>query len=115
MIAECFQRAGWDADVLIEPSVSDLTSKAAKHSYDLIGLTLSNDCSSEALTDLVKSLRSISSNPDMCIMIGGRFVIANPHVVEECGADGTAADATAAIALADRLVPPLSLASRPLS
>jgi len=114
MIAECFQRAGWDADVLIEPSVSDLTSKAASNSYDLIGLTLSSDCSSHALTDLIQSLRSISSHPDVCIMIGGRFVIANPHIVQECGANATATDAAAAITLADELVPARTIASRPL-
>jgi methanogenic corrinoid protein MtbC1 len=105
MISECFQRAGWDTDVLIEPSISEVTAKAANRSYGLIGLTLSNDCPTGALSDLIQSLRSVSNNPDVRIMIGGRFVIANPQIVETCGADGTAANATAAIELADKIVP----------
>lgn len=115
MIGECFQRSGWDADILIEPSISDLTGQAATHDYNLIGLTLSIGCSTEALTDLIQSLRSISSNPDVCIMVGGSFVIANPSIVDECGADGTAADAASAIALADQLVPMRSIAPRSMA
>jgi methanogenic corrinoid protein MtbC1 len=84
MIAECFQRAGWDTDVAIEPTLSELTRKVASQSYDLIGLTLSNDCLTDALSDLIHSIRSISNNPEVSIMIGGRFVNANPEIVEQC-------------------------------
>jgi methanogenic corrinoid protein MtbC1 len=105
MVAECFQRAGWDTDVMIEPSQSELTAKVANRHYELAGLTLSNDCPTSALTSLITSIRTVSSNPDICIMIGGRFVIENPEVVDESGANGTAADAASAIALANRLAP----------
>lgn len=105
MIAECFQRAGWDTEVLIEPSTSELTGKVANRAYDLVGLTLSNDWPSGSLIALIKSIRAVSSNPGTCIMIGGRFVNDNPHLAEECAADGFATDAALAVVKANQLVP----------
>ncbi|MGB7373929.1 cobalamin B12-binding domain-containing protein [Pontixanthobacter sp.] len=104
MVAECFQRAGWDTDVLMEPTQSELTGKFANRHYDMIGLTLSNDCPSGVLSDLIHTIRSVSSNPGICVMIGGRFVNENPHIADECGADGTAADAQNAVLMANEFV-----------
>ena len=115
MIAECFQRAGWDTDVVIEPSQADLTQKFSNRHYDLVGLTISNDCPSAMLSSLINSIRSTSSNSGICVMIGGRFVNENPDLAEACGADGTAVDAPAAIGLADRLVPVQAAAPTPLA
>ncbi|MBL0923035.1 MAG: cobalamin B12-binding domain-containing protein [Sphingomonadaceae bacterium] len=105
MVAECFQRAGWDADVLIEPSKSQLTGKFANHRYDLIGLTVSQDCSTATLGSMVKTIKAVSNNPHVRIMLGGRVINEQPELVDECGADATAVDAISAVALADRLVP----------
>lgn len=105
MVAECFQRAGWDTDVLIEPTQSELTGKFAKRHYDLIGLTVSRDCSTALLGSMVKTIKAVSSNPHVRIMLGGRVINEQPELVDECGADATAKDAMSAVALADRLVP----------
>ena len=105
MVAECFQRAGWDTDVLIQPTQSELTGKFAKRHYDLIGLTVSRDCSTGSLGSLVRTIRSVSCNPHIRVMLGGRVINEQPELVDECGADGTASDAVTAVALADRLVP----------
>jgi MerR family transcriptional regulator, light-induced transcriptional regulator len=105
MISECFQRAGWDTDVLIEPTQSELTAKFAKQHYDLIGLTVSCDCSKGALSSLVNTIKAVSVNPHIRIMIGGRVVNEQPSLVVDSGADATAKDACAAVELADHLVP----------
>lgn len=105
MVAECFQRAGWDADVMIEPTQSELTGKFAGRHYDLIGLTVSCDCSTASLCSLVKAIKSVSSNPDIRIMMGGRVINEQPDLIEKCGADATAIDAPSAVALANDLVP----------
>lgn len=105
MIAECFQRAGWDTDALIEPTQSELTAKFAKRHYDLIGLTVSRDCSSATLSSLVNTIKAVSANPHIRIMLGGRVINEQPSLVADCGADATASDACAAVELADRLVP----------
>lgn len=105
MIAECFQRAGWDTDVLIEPTPSELTKKFANRHYDLIGLTVSCDCSIGPLSSLISTIRAVSSNPQVRVLIGGRVINEQPDLVDRCGADATAVDAPSAVALADSLVP----------
>lgn len=105
MIAECFYRAGWDADILIEPTHSELIGKFANRHFDLIGLTVSCDCPNGELKNLVSAIRSVSSNSGVCIMVGGRLINENPNLVEECGADATAEDAPGAVKLANQLVP----------
>ncbi|MEO1045534.1 MAG: cobalamin-dependent protein [Pseudomonadota bacterium] len=105
MVAECFQRAGWDADVLMEPTRSELTGKFANRHYDLIGLTVSVDCPTATISSLIKAIRTVSTNPDICILLGGRVINEQPDLVEICGADGTAVDAPGAVALANELTP----------
>jgi methanogenic corrinoid protein MtbC1 len=105
MVAECFQRAGWDADVLIEPTQSELTGKMAGRHYDFIGLTVSCDCPTAKLSSLVNTIKAVSPNPHIRVMLGGRFINEQPELIEACGADGTAVDALSAVTLADRLVP----------
>ncbi|MXP44890.1 cobalamin B12-binding domain-containing protein [Allopontixanthobacter sediminis] len=105
MVAECFQRAGWDAEVLMEPTQAELTAKFVNKSYDMVGLTISKDCPTASLTGLIKAIRSVSSNPGIRIMIGGRFVNTQTELVIQCGADGSASDAISAVAVADGLVP----------
>ncbi|MDN3644779.1 cobalamin B12-binding protein [Pontixanthobacter aestiaquae] len=111
MVAECFLRAGWDADVLIEPSQSELTAKFANRHYDLVGLTLSNDYPSGQLAGLISTIRGVSRNSGIYVMIGGRLVNENPDLAGLCGADATAVDAPSAIEVANALVPLLT--SRP--
>jgi methanogenic corrinoid protein MtbC1 len=105
MIAECFQRAGWDTDVLIEPTMSELTGKFATRHYDLIGLTVSCDCSKSALHGLVSTIKAVSSNPQIKVLLGGRVINEQPDLVISSGADATATDALSAVAVADQLVP----------
>lgn len=105
MIAECFYRAGWDTDILIEPTQSELIGKFADRHYDLIGLTISRDCPTATLTNLVNAIRSVSNNPGARIMMGGRLINEKPELVEQCGADATATDAPGAVLLADSIIP----------
>lgn len=105
MIAECFQRAGWETEVLIEPTQSELTGKIARQHYDLIGLTVSHDCSTGVLHGLVTAVKAVSSNPHIRVLLGGRVINEQPDLVTSSGADATATDAMSAVALADALVP----------
>jgi methanogenic corrinoid protein MtbC1 len=105
MVEEMFSRAGWESEALIEPQRQELLRVIGKRNFDLLGLTISKDCPSRALSDLINSARSVSKNPAIQIFIGGRVVNANPGLASEVGADGTAPDARSALALAERKVP----------
>jgi len=104
MIDEVFARAGWDSEALIDPQRRELLTIISRKSFDLIGLTITNDSPSSAIQSLIRAIRAVSANPAIRIMIGGRMVNANPDLAKDVGADGTAADAFAALEIAERMV-----------
>ncbi|QFT78637.1 B12-binding domain-containing protein [Erythrobacter sp. THAF29] len=104
MIDEVFSRAGWDSVALSRPERRELLDLLSKKSFDVAGLTISRDCPSAAVANLIKAMRSVSANPHICVLIGGRAVNEDPSIVATVGADGTGADARAALEEAERLV-----------
>ena len=104
MVEEIFARAGWRSEVLLEPQRRELLQIIADNAYDVVGLTVSCDCLSATLRDLIAAIRSVSKSPTTRVIIGGRLVNARPELVEQCGADGTAPDAISALSLAERMV-----------
>lgn len=104
MIEEVFARAGWQSEALIKPERRELLDRLARQPFDLVGLTLTRDCPSAALTNLIKAMRNVSANPDIVILVGGRMINKNPALVAEVGADGTGVDAIAALEMAENLV-----------
>ena len=104
MVEEIFSRGGWQSELLIEPRRSDVLAMVGGRHFDLIGLTISCDCNSADLSSLIKSVRSVSLNPKLFVLIGGRTINADPALADLAGADGTAPDGPTALALAERLV-----------
>ncbi|WP_017672664.1 cobalamin B12-binding domain-containing protein [Blastomonas sp. AAP53] len=104
MISECFQRAGWDVEALVEPDQSEILRALSSSSFDVVGLTVTTDFSIAAVPKLLTAMRSVSCNPNLAIMIGGPAIGHDPERARALGADGTAPDAAAALALADELV-----------
>ena len=101
MIEEVFARAGWQTEVLTDSKRKELLQIVADRHFDLVGLTVSSDCPTGALTDLILAIRSSSRCPEVQIYIGGRMVNDNPGIVALVGADGTAIDARSFLALAE--------------
>jgi len=104
MVSECFQRGGWDCVALIEPGRREILDHLAGQSFDLVGLTVSQDCHIPLISNLISAMRSVSCNPRITIMIGGPVIDADPARALALGADATAPDAAAALELANRLV-----------
>lgn len=112
MVCECFERAGWSAEPLVGPTTSDLLGRLADRHFDLVGLTVSNDCPTAALSSLVSSIRSVSRNPGIRVMVGGRLINEQPNLAVACGADATALDALSALEMANLLVSAVAEAPR---
>jgi methanogenic corrinoid protein MtbC1 len=104
MVHECFSLAGWDADMLIDANRGELLDTVANRRFDLLGLTVSMDVHIEPLPALIRAVRSVSMNPQIRIMIGGRACNAHGGIDALVGADGIAANASDAVVLAERLV-----------
>jgi methanogenic corrinoid protein MtbC1 len=49
-------------------------------------------------------VRNVSANPHIIVLVGGRMINENPGIATEVGADGTGADALAALELANNLM-----------
>jgi MerR family transcriptional regulator, light-induced transcriptional regulator len=108
VIEDVFRRGGWTTEGLIECTTPDLLDRVARASIDLVGLTVTHDDHIARLPSLILALRSVSRNPRLCVMIGGRVVMENPDIVLTSGADGTAPDAVKALETAGRLVAALA-------
>ncbi|MFL0355858.1 B12-binding domain-containing protein [Erythrobacter sp. GH1-10] len=104
MLDEVFARAGWDSEAIARPERRELLDRLAYKFFDVAGLTISRDCPSAAISNLIKAMRSVSANPNISIIIGGRVVNEDPSLVATVGADGTGADARAALEEAESLV-----------
>jgi MerR family transcriptional regulator, light-induced transcriptional regulator len=104
IVEDIFRRAGWSTELLLDAQQGALLNAVASARYDLVGLTVSLDVHTERLPSLILAIRSVSRNPRLCILLGGRVLMDDPQLALRVGADGTAADAQSAVALADRLV-----------
>jgi methanogenic corrinoid protein MtbC1 len=104
MIEEVFARGGWQSEALIKPERRELLDRLSRQPFDLVGLTLARDCPSAALANLIKAMRNVSANPNIIVLVGGRMINEDPGIAREVGADGTGADALAALEVANSLV-----------
>lgn len=104
MVEEVFANAGWKTEVLLEPRRHELIHLLAERPFDVVGLTVSCDCPSAIISDLITAIRSVSKNSKVRVIIGGPYINSNPSLALGAGADGTAVDARSALALAERIV-----------
>ena len=104
VLDDFFARAGWDTSIMTKPRRKEVLDLLSSESFDVVALTLSRDCPSAALRNIVKAMRSVSRNEHISILVGGHMINQNPAIVTEVGADGTGADARAALEVAEALV-----------
>lgn len=104
MLDEVFARGGWRSEALVKPERRELLDRLARQPFDLVGLTLTRECPSAALSNLIKAVRNVSANPHITVLVGGRMMNEKPGMAMEVGADGTGADALSALELANSLV-----------
>jgi methanogenic corrinoid protein MtbC1 len=104
VLEEVFAGEGWDTAIMIKPLRKQVLALLSRESFDLVALTLSRDCPTAAIRNIIKAIRSVSRNEHVTILVGGHMINQNPAIVSEVGADGTGADARAALEVAERLV-----------
>jgi methanogenic corrinoid protein MtbC1 len=111
MVAEFFRRAGWE--VWSDPCASegDLAALVRSEWFDLVGLSIGSDGHVSPLRSVILALRRASRNPDVGVMVGGAIFADRPGLVDEVGADFTAADAQDAIERAEAFVATRTLSS----
>lgn len=104
MIDEVFSKGGWLSEVIVKPTRREALDRLSRTPFDLVGVTITCDCSVSAIANLIKTMRKVSANPHLVVIIGGNMVNAHPEIVDDLGADGTAKDASEALKLAGTLI-----------
>ena len=104
LVEDVFRRAGWMTDLVTRCDTSELLARVAGTEYDLVGLTVTGDDHCKTVPSIINGIRSVSRNPKVGIMVGGRIFNDNPALAERLGADATAGDALAALEVARDLV-----------
>jgi methanogenic corrinoid protein MtbC1 len=104
LVSEFFRAAGWQPVAAFDLPEADLASAVAQESFDLIGLTVSQEWQIEGLPALIETLRGASRNPSAIVMVGGGIVASRPELAFLVGADATAPDARGAVKRAESLI-----------
>lgn len=104
VVDEVFVREGWQTARMCEVAMPDLLARVAEDRFDLVGLTVTCDCHIARLPSVICALRSVSRNPRVRVMVGGRVFVADAGLALRVGADGTAPDAKRAVELAGVLL-----------
>jgi methanogenic corrinoid protein MtbC1 len=96
MVAEFFRKAGWLVNMEPGTSLAEMERIIAKQHYDVLGLSLARDLSTEEISKEISSLRLASKNKDLKVIIGGGSIERNISIVREFGADSYSTDASKA-------------------
>jgi MerR family transcriptional regulator, light-induced transcriptional regulator len=104
ILQEFVQRAGWNVVTEYPKTAEQLINMARKGSYQVIGLSVSCDVPLEALATLIQSLRRAARDPNLHVMVGGRFFVEHPDFTSRVGANSTAQDGRRAVRLLSSLL-----------
>ncbi|WP_293367984.1 cobalamin-dependent protein [Nevskia sp.] len=103
MVKEFFLRGGWEVVGGPGVPVGEVGAQLAEQWFDCVGVSAGGDCRLEGLATWIASLRAVSRNRSVSIMLGGPCFIAHPELAALLGADATAADARTAVRQAEIL------------
>lgn len=104
VLADFFRRAGWDVHGGVGGAVADPAAAVRRTRFDLVGLSVGSEVHLPWARRAIAEIRRGSRNPHLCILVGGPLFVTGGADPRSLGADGHAADAPAALALADRLL-----------
>lgn len=103
MLGEFLRRDGWIVTSGPFASLRDLGNAVRTDWLTLVGFSLSCDAGLDRLAAQITSVRRLSRNRAVWVLVGGRVFLDRPELVSRVGADATARDAKEAIAVGRRL------------
>ena len=104
MIVDHFMHlAGWDVRTCPNASTDELISLVSRNSFEIAGLSLSGESYLMLLERLVSTIRRVSKNSNIGILVGGALFVERPELALLIGADGTAQNGQEAVKQAERI------------
>lgn len=97
LVEEFFRREGWDVWAPSAVTGAEIIKAASQEHYDVIGISVTCGALLDDLASVIQSARTQSRNPNVVVMVGGRFINDNPGLVKRLGADATDYDGSQAV------------------
>ena len=105
MVADFFEMEGWDAFYLgANTPAEEVVREAVERRADVVGVSATMTFNLRPVEDLVGRLREADGERRIKILVGGYPFRVSPDLWRDIGADGSAADAAAAVAEAERIL-----------
>lgn len=104
IVQRFFRAAGWHVCNGPVATVKDISNIVSREWFGVVGFSLSTQRHMDHLAASIAVARTSSLNPSIGIMVGGPVFSADPELAGRLGADGTAANAPAAVVLAKTLL-----------
>ncbi len=101
LVDDFFYRAGWHTCVEPSASCGQIETAVGRRWFDLFGLSancsVSCDAQLEAVASTIISVRRVSRNRDITVIVGGRLFHEHPELASTVGADATACGESVAL------------------
>lgn len=103
MIEEFFRNRGWNTTSLIGCEDTTMIDVVAHQHMDVIALTCSCSGLVQPLSQEISEIKKHSQNKDIVVVVGGYVFEQDDSLVQQVGADHTAADAWRTVKLLDQM------------
>ena len=110
VVEEFFRRDGWDVVCETAATRRELIARPREEWFDVVGLSASGDAAVALLPQLIRSIRDVSLNREVRVIVGGCAFLANPDNALALGADLGAANGRDAVSHVDLLLKRASIA-----
>ncbi|MEI7463933.1 MAG: cobalamin-dependent protein [Burkholderiales bacterium] len=104
MVAEFFMHAGWEVAGGQGAYRDEAVDMVSRQWFDVIGFSVGSDARLDWLTTCITSVRQMSRNRDIGILVGGPIFALNPEYLALVGADATSKDGKQAPIAAEALI-----------
>ena len=95
--------AGWDVRTCPAAGAEEIIRLVTKNHFEIAGLSLSCESYLMSLERLVSTIRRVSKNKNIGILVGGPLFLERPELALLIGADATALDGKDAVMQAERI------------
>ena len=104
MVAEFFMHAGWEVAGGQGAYRDEAIDMVRREWFDVIGFSVGSDARLDWLTTCIASVRQMSRNREIGVLVGGPIFTLNPEFVAMVGADATSKDGKQAPVAAEALI-----------
>jgi methanogenic corrinoid protein MtbC1 len=104
MVEKFFIQARWETQCGHAAPASAIIESLKRSRMDAVGFSIGSEGLFDPLRALIEAVRKTSRNPDIAILVGGKFVADHPECASSCPEASFVSDGNHAVATAERLI-----------